>query len=213
MSRETDLLKSKIEMLLKNIKQLTDEEFWFLESGEMNVLLEKSLYLTEHITLKIREMYSVDYTPTSVDTKERLEDITIENVNIQFKIHSLDNIEINIPTVLNKKFDNKYMLNSLSLVLAKQIKNPLMLENRVVVFEYEYEENTNNQTIDYDNTELRLILNSLTKYILLDDSPDHYDMYCCCTKGQNKKTNIYILSQKEYDQMRERRKDICQRKT
>ena len=190
--------QKKCERLNKALIDAVKTDGWY---GNIRKHVEDALYIAEHLTLDIRKLYRLDCTLAVDENKERLADISREAMEMAIEIKSQDEIHIKLPIICSKKkYSDKYIRDSLSALLEREIRIPLMLKDRVVVIKYSYEKLENDRycgEMDYDNIETRSIMNALTKYILFDDAPQYYQLYQCAVRG-NPGTKISVYSKNQF---------------
>lgn len=51
---------------------------------------------------------------------------------------------------------------------------------------------------DYDNVEVKFVVDLVAMYMLVDDGPLHCNVYHCCTTGNESHTEVYVLPQEEF---------------
>lgn len=69
----------------------------------------------------------------------------------------------------------------------------------VIIFRHVFNrERTERQKRDYDNTEVKFVLDTVVMYVLEDDSPDNCDQHHCTAAGEEDRTEVYVVPEEEF---------------
>lgn len=156
--------------------------------------------LSEKTTCNIRKLI---YTTTNLTPNNYLKEALMElDIKIVFKD---DIYEIEVPTLLMKKGKDQssdYVASPLARCLDNFVEeNELRFgENLVVCFNQIYDENSPLRRVrDYDNIDLKRILDIVAIYFLDDDSGYYIDMFNTTTFGEKDMTKISIMDKKYFE--------------
>jgi hypothetical protein len=162
--------------------------------------LPLALEQAERAVIKMRKLYQYDFTAQYQKTKETVKQVTQAEIGLKVKIEP-DHIILDIPMIITKdKIKTHYMQETINQGLKPYFNEPMMLKEQVIVFTYYYPLNQGRSTRyqDYDNIETRAILNALNNYILFDDGPANIEVYFRSRCGDEKRTQIDVISQNKF---------------
>ncbi len=171
------------------------------------------------------QMYLSNYEKTSIDTALRLEKVTcntrklvysttnctLDNYlkdaskELNIKISNNNNLyEIEFPALIpkkNKVHSSDFIVSPLVYLLDNfMMENEINLDKNIVIcFEQIYDKNQPTRLIrDYDNIDLKRILDIISIYFLKDDSGYYIDTYNTTSFGENDLTKISIMDRKTF---------------
>lgn len=183
-------------------KVIREDDGWYPSESKK---LDEALYRVEKLALNMRSLYEADYSPQHKETEKKHKNIAKKIFKVEVNQIDLDEIHIKIPMICTKKRTNdQYFRDSLNIQLGEYFKDPLLLKDRVVVFTYTYPPKGMGfkgvRRIDYDNVELRSVLNVLSLYVIHDDGPQYYRLFCCYQEEEKdgRDTTISILSNEKF---------------
>ncbi len=185
--REVTVLKSGLEVLTSiNIENDKIYE---------NSILDCSL-LSEKIACDLRQLIYI----STLSEKSHNSNIAVEHgINIEYENEIL---KIRMPVLLPKKKrqSNNFLLGPLETEVKQFLKgNEIKLfDNCVICFIHSYKDRSRIMR-DYDNIELKKILDFLCVYVMIDDSGYYCDMYNSSIVGDDDYTQIYIMSKENFN--------------
>lgn len=189
-----------LEIMKKGLITLQSTDFERFGSNYEMVSINTAL-TAERVTCDLRKLI---YTTTNLTPAEYLEMSANE---LDIKISCKDGIyEIEVPTLLNKKGAEKYsdfIASPLAFSLSSFInENEINLsENLAVCFNQVYDKNSPTRRIrDYDNIDLKRILDLITIYFIPDDSGYYIDMFNTTSFGEKDMTKICIMDKKRFEE-------------
>lgn len=156
--------------------------------------------LSERVTCNIRKLI---YTTSNLTPNKYLEKAVDE---LDIKIICNENIyEIELPTLLLKKgkeHSSDFIASPLARCLDHfVIENEINLsEDLIVCFNQVYDENSPLRRVrDYDNIDLKRMLDIISIYFLSDDSGYYIDMFNTTSFGEKDITKISIMDRRYFE--------------
>ncbi|MBQ9839658.1 MAG: hypothetical protein IJO56_09245, partial [Oscillospiraceae bacterium] len=68
-----------------------------------------------------------------------------------------------------------------------------------LIFRHVYDRNIPGaQYRDYDNVEVKMVADTVAMYVMVDDSPLHCRTFHCCAPGNESRTEVYVVPQKDF---------------
>jgi len=199
------ILSKRITSILSDITRLTNTLYAlnmtdvqrYLENYE--VLSADAAHRGELIACRLRHLY---YAPTQKDRSDYLETAADEmGISVQMK----DGIvEITVPSLMprRKQWQNtEFLLDPFSAALSRFASEhgvPRM-EHCTGCFVLCYDKELPDRRVcDYDNLELKRVLDAAAAYFLPDDSGLFYDAYYTTELGERDCTKLYLMESDRY---------------
>lgn len=202
---------------LKNLDQKKrdlDAEYERFSKLYNTIGIVKEDYLTllkasENFSSLLRRSDYVCLFDDPITLQKEKADIICHTNDVSYRYVDEDEVMFSFPQFPKKKsiFTNKEYLFTLANTLFKAVSekhNITKKKDRIVVFEFEHSiNNSSKESLDYDNVDVSVIINSLVNYFLIDDSPNCYSLFYTSKnitlgKEYKKKTNVYLLSKQKF---------------
>lgn len=194
------ILTKRITSILSDITRLTNTLYALnmtdvqRYSENYSVLSSDAAHRGEIIACRLRNLY---YDTNSVDRAEYLVSAA-EEIGIGVQLRN-GIIKITMPRLMlqHKRWQNtEYLLDPLSAALNRFVSEygvPRMGRcTGCFVLRYD-KEFPDRRVCDYDNLELKRILDAAASYFLADDSGLHYDAYYTTELGEDDCTMLYLM--------------------
>lgn len=162
----------------------------------------------ERIACRLRHLI---YTATSVRKEEYLTSAAVmQGVEIRYEDGLL---EITLPCLLpkrQKRQSSEFLIDPIYAALSQYAKSHAMPQFRhcVVCFSHVYcHEQPERRVRDYDNLELKQLLDVVSSFIMVDDSGLLCDAYNTTELGETDCTRIFIMAQGQFPRWLEQRQN------
>lgn len=162
----------------------------------------------ERIACRLRHLI---YTSTSVRKEEYLTSAAVmQGVKIRYEDGLL---EITLPCLLpkrQKRQSSEFLIDPIYAALSQYAKSHPMPQFRhcVVCFSHVYcHEQPERRVRDYDNLELKQLLDVVSAFIMVDDSGLLCDAYNTTELGETDCTRIFIMAQGQFPRWLEQRQN------
>ena len=162
----------------------------------------------ERIACRLRHLI---YTSTSVRKEEYLTSAAVmQGVEIRYEDGLL---EITLPCLLpkrQKRQSSEFLIDPIYAALSQYAKSHAMPQFRhcVVCFSHVYcHEQPERRVRDYDNLELKQLLDVVSAFIMVDDSGLLCDAYNTTELGETDCTRIFIMAQGQFPRWLEQRQN------
>ena len=162
----------------------------------------------ERIACRLRHLI---YTTTSVRKEEYLTSAAVmQGVEIRYEDGLL---EITLPCLLpkrQKRQSSEFLIDPIYAALSQYAKGHPMPQFRhcVVCFSHVYcHEQPERRVRDYDNLELKQLLDVVSSFIMVDDSGLLCDAYNTTELGETDCTRIFIMAQGQFPRWLEQRQN------
>ena len=162
----------------------------------------------ERIACRLRHLI---YTSTSVRKEEYLTSAAVmQGVEIRYEDGLL---EITLPCLLpkrQKRQSSEFLIDPIYAALSQYAKSHPMPQFRhcVVCFSHVYcHEQPERRVRDYDNLELKQLLDVVSAFIMVDDSGLLCDAYNTTELGETDCTRIFIMAQGQFPKWLEQRQN------
>ena len=162
----------------------------------------------ERIACRLRHLI---YTATSVRKEEYLTSAAVmQGVEIRYEDGLL---EITLPCLLpkrQKRQSSEFLIDPIYAALSQYAKSHAMPQFRhcVVCFSHVYcHEQPERRVRDYDNLELKQLLDVVSAFIMVDDSGLLCDAYNTTELGETDCTRIFIMAQGQFPRWLEQRQN------
>lgn len=162
----------------------------------------------ERIACRLRHLI---YTATSVRKEEYLTSAAVmQGVEIRYEDGLL---EITLPCLLpkrQKRQSSEFLIDPIYAALSQYAKSHPMPQFRhcVVCFSHVYcHEQPERRVRDYDNLELKQLLDVVSAFIMVDDSGLLCDAYNTTELGETDCTRIFIMAQGQFPRWLEQRQN------
>ena len=162
----------------------------------------------ERIACRLRHLI---YTSTSVRKEEYLTSAAVmQGVEIRYEDGLL---EITLPCLLpkrQKRQSSEFLIDPIYVALSQYAKSHPMPQFRhcVVCFSHVYcHEQPERRVRDYDNLELKQLLDVVSAFIMVDDSGLLCDAYNTTELGETDCTRIFIMAQGQFPRWLEQRQN------
>lgn len=162
----------------------------------------------ERIACRLRHLI---YTSTSVRKEEYLTSAAVmQGVEIRYEDGLL---EITLPCLLpkrQKRQSSEFLIDPIYAALSQYAKSHPMPQFRhcVVCFSHVYcHEQPERRVRDYDNLELKQLLDVVSAFIMVDDSGLLCDAYNTTELGETDCTRIFIMAQGQFPRWLEQRQN------
>lgn len=162
----------------------------------------------ERIACRLRHLI---YSSTSVKKEEYLTSAAVmQGVEIRYEDSLL---EITLPCLLpkrQKRQSSEFLIDPIYAALNQYAKShPLpQFQHCVVCFSHVYcHEQPNRRVRDYDNLELKQLLDVVSSFIMVDDSGLLCDAYNTTELGESDCTRIFIMSPERFPRWLEQRQN------
>lgn len=163
----------------------------------------------ERIACRLRHLI---YTTTSVRKEEYLTSAAVmQGVEIRYEDGLL---EITLPCLLpkrQKRQSSEFLIDPIYAALSQYAKGHPMTQFRhcVVCFSHVYcHEQPERRVRDYDNLELKQLLDVVSSFIMVDDSGLLCDAYNTTELGETDCTCIFIMAQGQFPRWLEQRQNL-----
>lgn len=192
-------IRNKVDELLNNLYalEIADTGKYF---NDYEKLSTETALLAEKIACNMRHLI---YSTTSLKKSEFIKDVAKEH-NIKVKCVE-KGFMIEIPSLLPKRKSGKsseFITDPLFYALSEfALENaPIKYDNCVVCFVHIYDRNLSEGRIrDYDNIELKQILDVIATFFMKDDSGKCCDMFNTTQFGETDCTRIYIVKKSDFE--------------
>ena len=199
-------IQNEVEKLIRTLRALEHTDLsQYPENYEM--LSTDAALRSELITCRLRHLI---YNSTNVKKVEYLASAGIVQ-GIEIKCED-DILEITLPCLLPKKKQRKsteYLIDPLYFTLSSYVRNhtvPHFCEC-VVCFSHIYDKNLSIRRVrDYDNLELKQILDVVCAFVMEDDTGLLCDAYNTTELGDSDCTRITIMGKERLSEWLEKRK-------
>ncbi len=115
-------------------------------------------------------------------------------------LYEKDILKITLPNPISKKKikNNRFITDPLSYMCNQFLKsnNIKRYENCILYFEHNYSDK--NKVKDYDNLELKSIIDVISLYFLTDDSGKYIDIHHTSKVSENNYLQLYIIDKSKY---------------
>lgn len=177
-------------------------------SDNHEVLSTDAALRCERIACRLRHLI---YTSTSVRKEEYLTSAAVmQGVEIRYEDGLL---EITLPCLLpkrQKRQSSEFLIDPIYAALSQYAKSHAMPQFRhcVVCFSHVYcHEQPERRVRDYDNLELKQLLDVVSSFIMVDDSGLLCDAYNTTELGETDCTRIFIMAQGQFPRWLEQRQN------
>ncbi len=207
-NRRITEIQCEIEKLTRTLRAMESTDLAeYPENYEM--LSTDAALLGELITCRLRHLI---YGTTS---KKKSEYLTLAGAVQGIEIKCEDSIlEITLPCLLPKRKQRRsteFLIDPLYFTLSSYVCNHDVphFKDCVVCFSHVYDESMPNHRVrDYDNLELKQLLDVVSSFVMLDDSGLLCDAYNTTEKGTNDCTRMTIMTKDRFPRWLEERKNV-----
>jgi len=199
-------IQNEVEKLIRTLRALEHTDLsQYPENYEM--LSTDAALRSELITCRLRHLI---YNSTNVKKVEYLASAGIVQ-GIEIKCED-DILEITLPCLLPKKKQRKsteFLIDPLYFTLSSYVRNHIVprFNECVVCFSHVYDKNLSIRRVrDYDNLELKQILDVVCAFVMEDDTGLLCDAYNTTELGDSDCTRITIMGKERLSEWLEKRK-------
>ena len=199
-------IQNEVEKLIRTLRALEHTDLsQYPENYEM--LSTDAALRSELITCRLRHLI---YNSTNVKKVEYLASAGIVQ-GIEIKCED-DILEITLPCLLPKKKQRKsteFLIDPLYFTLSSYVRNHIVprFNECVVCFSHVYDKNLSIRRVrDYDNLELKQILDVVCAFVMEDDTGLLCDAYNTTELGDSDCTRITIMGKERLSEWIEKRK-------
>ena len=199
-------IQNEVEKLIRTLRALEHTDLsQYPENYEM--LSTDAALRSELITCRLRHLI---YNSTNVKKVEYLASAGIVQ-GIEIKCEN-DILEITLPCLLPKKKQRKsteFLIDPLYFTLSSYVRNHIVprFNECVVCFSHVYDKNLSIRRVrDYDNLELKQILDVVCAFVMEDDTGLLCDAYNTTELGDSDCTRITIMGKERLSEWLEKRK-------
>ena len=199
-------IQNEVEKLIRTLRALEHTDLsQYPENYEM--LSTDAALRSELITCRLRHLI---YNSTDVKKVEYLASAGIVQ-GIEIKCED-DILEITLPCLLPKKKQRKsteFLIDPLYFTLSSYVRNHIVprFNECVVCFSHVYDKNLSIRRVrDYDNLELKQILDVVCAFVMEDDTGLLCDAYNTTELGDSDCTRITIMGKERLSEWLEKRK-------
>ena len=199
-------IQNEVEKLIRTLRALEHTDLsQYPENYEM--LSTDAALRSELITCRLRHLI---YNSTNVKKAEYLASAGIVQ-GIEIKCED-DILEITLPCLLPKKKQRKsteFLIDPLYFTLSSYVRNHIVprFNECVVCFSHIYDKNLSIRRVrDYDNLELKQILDVVCAFVMEDDTGLLCDAYNTTELGDSDCTRITIMGKERLSEWLEKRK-------
>ena len=200
-------IQNEVEKLIRTLRALEHTDLsQYPENYEM--LSTDAALRSELITCRLRHLI---YNSTNVKKVEYLASAGIVQ-GIEIKCED-DILEITLPCLLPKKKQRKsteFLIDPLYFTLSSYVRNHIVprFNECVVCFSHVYDKNLSIRRVrDYDNLELKQILDVVCAFVMEDDTGLLCDAYNTTELGDSDCTRITIMGKERLSEWLEKRKN------
>ena len=199
-------IQNEVEKLIRTLRALEHTDLsQYPENYEM--LSTDAALRSELITCRLRHLI---YNSTNVKKVEYLASAGIVQ-GIEIKCED-DILEITLPCLLPKKKQRKsteFLIDPLYFTLSSYVRNHIVprFNECVVCFSHVYDKNLSIRRVrDYDNLELKQLLDVVCAFVMEDDTGLLCDAYNTTELGDSDCTRITIMGKERLSEWLEKRK-------
>ena len=188
---------------LKKTMDLFNEMNDKLENGDIEGAYASALSFAdsaEKLTLTARQLPAYTGNPQA---QKMCNQIIADNVPVNIGFTPESWFGVVIPTLLPKKQKGSvdYIRDYLYLAMKEFFrgKNPVRYTDCVLIYRHVYRRDRPERRYrDHDNIEINAVTDIIALYVLYDDSPLHCSHYYCSAPGDDNRTEILVVPQKEF---------------
>ena len=199
-------IQSEVEKLVRTLRAMENTDL--SRYPENYELLSTDVALRgELITCRLRHLI---YNTTGVKKADYLASAdVVQGIEIKFEEGVL---EITLPCLLPKRKQRKsseFLIDPLYFTLNSYVCNHSIphFKECVVCFSHVYDEEISSRFRDYDNLEMKQILDVISAFVMEDDSGLLCDAYNTTEKGTTNCTRITIMDKERFGEWLEKRKN------
>lgn len=188
---------------LATCKERLEQAAYLYKAGneaEANEILQEISVLGNKITIRQREMLMESGVPTA---REDVEKIIAEThpVEIGFTPEGWFGIHME-PLAKTKDTASKEYIRGIMYPAMRRFfadKATVRYPDCTLIFRHVYDRNIPNaQYRDYDNVEVKMVTDTVAMYVMVDDGPLHCRTFHCCAPGNESRTEVYVVPQKDF---------------